>query len=83
MALLAFGVMAYLAREPNTMKLKLLMMLFFSLVLNACSTQAWYDGVRQGGEQSCRMQPPGAAEDCLARLNQQSYEAYEKARQGK
>ena len=50
------------------------------LLLGACSTQAWYEGVRQSGEQACRREPPGAVDECLARINKQGYDDYSKAR---
>lgn len=50
------------------------------LALGACSSQAWYEGVRQSGEQECRKQPPGAVDDCLSRINRQGYDDYNKAR---
>jgi len=33
-----------------------------------------------GAENDCNKQPPGAREDCLNRLNRQSYDRYEKER---
>ena len=53
------------------------------LLLGACTTQAWYEGVRQSGEQECRKQPPGAVDDCLSRINKQGYDEYTKARSAK
>ena len=58
-------------------KLALIQVIF---MLGACSSQAWYEGVRQSGEQECRRQPPGAFEDCLSRINRQGYDDYNKAR---
>ena len=45
-----------------------------------CTKQAWYEGVKQGAENECRIQPPSAMESCLERLNKRSYEQYEKER---
>lgn len=59
---------------------------FFTLVLPVlcgCTTQAWYDGVKVGAANECRKQPPGAAEECLARLDKTKYDDYEKERTGK
>lgn len=61
---------------------RLLLISFLLVTLNACTTEAWYEGVRQGGEQACRKQPAGAAEECLGRINRQTYDQYDKARQG-
>lgn len=49
-------------------------------LLAACSTQAWYESVRSTGEQACRREPPGAVDECLARINKQGYDDYTKAR---
>lgn len=54
-----------------------------ALLLCACTTQAWYEGFRQGAENECRKQPPGAAEDCLSRTNKQSYDEYARERSTK
>jgi hypothetical protein len=53
-----------------------------SLLLSACSTQAWYTGFRQGGENQCRQANPADAEACIARLNNKSYDEYNKERGG-
>ena len=50
-------------------------------LLPACSTRAWYEGLRTGTENECRKLPPGGYEDCMARVNRQSYEDYERERQ--
>jgi len=42
--------------------------------------RAWYDGLQIGAQNSCDNQPPGAREECQARLNNKSYDAYEKER---
>jgi len=51
-----------------------------SLLLAGCSTRAWYEGARASAESECRRQPPGAYEDCMRRVNRQTYEDYEKER---
>lgn len=53
------------------------------LVLPGCTAQAWYDGAKVGAANECRKQPPGAAEECLARLDKTKYDDYEKERAGK
>lgn len=50
--------------------------------LNACTTQAWYEGVKTGAEQNCRVQPESERDRCEARRNKASYEDYEKLRKG-
>jgi len=49
-------------------------------VLGGCSTQAWYEGAKVSAENECAKQPPGAAQECRARLNKQNYDQYEKDR---
>lgn len=51
-----------------------------ALFASGCSTQGWYAGLHAGAEIECRKQPDSAAQDCLARLNKQTYEEYEKER---
>ncbi len=58
----------------------LLSALLASLMLADCSTRAWYEGARASAENECRRQPPGAYEDCMRRVNRQTYEDYEKER---
>ena len=48
--------------------------------LGACSTEAWYEGAKRSAENQCRQQPPGAVEECLARVNKSRYDTYEKER---
>ena len=57
-----------------------LLIMVLALTQAGCTRQAWYQGVRQGAEMDCLNQPPGVAERCLERLNQQSYADYERLR---
>jgi len=50
------------------------------VMLGACTTQSWYEGFRLSGEQECRKQPPGTYDDCLSRINRQSFDEYTRAR---
>lgn len=59
---------------------RLLSAFLASLLLAGCSTRAWYEGSRASAESECRRQPPGAYEDCMRRVNRQTYEDYEKER---
>jgi len=59
----------------------LLCVLLVLPLLSACTTRAWYEGARQSAESECRRLPPGGYEDCMSRVNRQSYEEYEQARQ--
>ena len=53
-----------------------------ALALAGCSTQAWYDGLKQSAQNECRRQTPGDVESCLARVNTMSYDEYERRRSG-
>jgi len=53
------------------------------LLLGGCTTQAWYAGMKISAENECNKQPPGAAADCLSRLNKKTYDEYEKERLSK
>ena len=58
--------------------------ILFVMVLGVfgCTTQAWYEGAKQGAENECRSQPPSEIDRCLERLNNKTYEEYEKERAG-
>ena len=53
---------------------------FFMLAISGCTTQAWYESVKQGAGNNCRRQPPSESERCLENLNKKTYEEYEKER---
>ena len=59
------------------------LVLALASVLSGCTSQAWYEGAKVGAQNECRKQPPGAAEECLARVNKKPYEQYEKERSTK
>lgn len=59
------------------------LLLSIATVLGGCTTAAWYEGMKTRAENECRLQQPGAAEDCLSRVNRKSYEDYEKERVSK
>jgi hypothetical protein len=63
------------------MRLLLASLLTITL-LPGCTARAWYEGSRASAENECRKLPPGGYEDCMARVNRQRYEDYEKQRQG-
>lgn len=52
------------------------------LLVTGCTTEAWYEGARRGAEAECRRQPSTAAEECLSRINKQTYREYQQERQG-
>lgn len=58
----------------------LLSLTFFILAISGCTTQAWYESVKQGAENNCRKQPPIESERCLENLNKKTYEEYDKER---
>jgi len=53
-----------------------------TLVGSACTTEAWYEGVKQSARNDCQRQPPSAVNECLSRVNSQTYQDYEKERSG-
>lgn len=57
------------------------LLLLALLLLPGCTARAWYEGGRASAESECRKLPPGGYEDCMRRVNRQSYEDYEKERQ--
>lgn len=59
----------------------LLLILPALLTLAGCSTPAWYEGSKASAESECRKLPPGGYEDCMGRVNRQTYEDYERERQ--
>ena len=54
--------------------------IFLILAISSCTTQAWYESVKQGAENNCRKQPPSESERCQESLNKKTYEEYEKDR---
>lgn len=50
--------------------------------LAGCSTEAWYEGMKRGAENECYRLPPGESEACLKRVNDKTYQEYEKERSG-
>jgi hypothetical protein len=48
--------------------------------LAACSTEAWYEGVKVRARNECYQQPAGERQNCLDRVNKDSYDKYEKER---
>lgn len=61
--------------------MRLLVPLLLALAaLPGCTARAWYEDGRAGAENECRKLPPGGYEDCMARVNRQSYEDYDKER---
>lgn len=62
---------------------RLFLLLLACMALGGCTARAWYEGARASAENECRKLPPGGYEDCMARVNRQSYEDYEKERRRK
>jgi hypothetical protein len=60
---------------------KILLLIVVTISIG-CTTKAWYEGVKQGAENECRIQPQAAMDSCLDRLNKRTYEDYEKERTG-
>ena len=65
--------------QINTLSARLCLT-FSVLLMSGCSTQAWYEGMKQGAVNNCEKQAPGARDECLNRVNTKPYDAYEKER---
>ena len=65
---------------PPVPRFSAVLMLLWVLTLNGCSTDAWFEGAKPSAENQCRQQPPGAFEECMARVNKSRYDTYEKER---
>lgn len=52
------------------------------IIMSGCTAQAWYDGLKEGANNNCRNQPPSEVNRCLDKLNNKTYEEYEKERSG-
>lgn len=53
-----------------------------ALCVAGCSYQAWYESARLNAELKCQGLPQGAYEDCMARVNQKSYQDYKRESAG-
>lgn len=66
------------------MNVKLVITVFlltvFTVTLGGCTSRAWYDGFKEGAKNNCRNQPESERERCLEKLNEKTYEEYEKER---
>jgi hypothetical protein len=51
-----------------------------ALLLQGCTTRAWYDGLQHSARQACLSQPSSEQARCEARLNRQDFDSYEKQR---
>lgn len=56
--------------------------LLFALLVQGCTTEAWYEGVKRSGESRCRSESPADTQRCMERLNRKSYQEYEQERSG-
>ncbi len=56
--------------------------LLFALLMQGCTTEAWYEGVKRSGESRCRSESPTDHQRCMERLNRKSYQEYEQERRG-
>lgn len=51
-----------------------------ALLTAGCSTEAWYEGMKRRAQLECDHRPYGERADCRARVREQPYGEYEKAR---
>lgn len=52
-----------------------------TVLLSACTTEAWYEGVQRSAEAECLKRPGATVQDCSAKVNAQRYPEYEQARE--
>jgi len=61
-------------------------LLFFWLVFvtfPGCSSRSWFEGFREMERQNCyKMESPAERQECLDRLDETSYDQYQKEREG-
>jgi len=50
------------------------------LLVSGCAAESWYVATRASAESECRKQPPTAADECLSRVYNKTYQQYEKER---
>lgn len=60
---------------------RLVLACFLPLLAAACSTQAWYEGARESARARCQGLPAGSYEECMSRVNEQSYGDYRRQRE--
>jgi len=51
-----------------------------ALTSAACTTEAWYEGMKYSAESRCRQQPPSEFQACRDRLNKENHATYERQR---
>ncbi len=64
----------------KTITLALVVTVF--IAVSGCTTEAWYEGAKEGAKNNCRNQPPDEVDRCLEKLNKKTYDEYEKERSG-
>ena len=56
--------------------------LFLALAVGGCTSQSWYEGLREGARQQCRQTPDASgSQDCIDKVNRQDYESYKAERE--
>ncbi len=49
-------------------------------VLGGCTSREWYESANASARNECNRMPPGAREECMAKVNKTPYDDYEKER---
>lgn len=60
----------------------LTLVLLAATCITGCSTEAWYESAKRNAELRCQGLPQAAYDDCMARVNQKSYQEYKKEASG-
>ncbi len=55
--------------------------ILMAVSVQACTQQAWYEGVKQSHRNECNKEPPSAREECLKATTSDSYDEYQRKRQ--
>lgn len=59
----------------------ILLLAFVFLFISGCSSRAWYESFREIERQNCyELESPSERQECLDRLDETSYDQYEKDR---
>ena len=56
-------------------------MVLMILGASACTQRAWYEGAKQSQRNECYKMPLPAREECLQKLDSETYDEYQRQRQ--
>jgi hypothetical protein len=56
--------------------------ILMAVSVQACTQRAWYEGAKQSHRNECNKAPPSEREECLRSTDSDSYDEYQRKRQG-